>query len=99
MRCWRIDFVTRERIAFAFESKAFAASSAAKCLSSCADGGPGFELQHFRRLFQRTRWRLVKLLNPRLRLFAQNGDNPIQLIEKKNVSGPAGELNDEACEK
>src|SRR6476660_6537838 len=34
-------------------------------------------------------------MNPRLRLFAQDSLDAIQLIKKKNVRRPAGELNDE----
>jgi hypothetical protein len=38
---------------------------------------------------------LVELLNPRLRLFAQDTVNAIQLIKKKKVCGATGKLNDE----
>src|SRR5919205_233314 len=45
--------------------------------------------------FQRSRGRAVELLNSRLRLFAQDWDDAIQLIQKKKVCRPAGELDHE----
>src|SRR5262245_54992710 len=57
-----------------------------------------FKLQAVCWFFQRSRWREVKLLNSSLRLFTQDCDNPIQLIEKKEICGPASELNNQPSE-
>src|SRR6185369_17085714 len=58
---------------------------------------PGFKPERVCRLFQRS-WRLlIELLNSCL-LFAQNRDDPIQLIEKKKICRPASELNQESAE-
>src|SRR6185295_7843288 len=56
---------------------------------------PSVKLQAVCWFFQRSRGREVKLLNSRLRLFSQDSDNTIQLIEKKKVCRPASELNNE----
>jgi len=45
--------------------------------------------------FQRSRRRDIELLNPGLRLFAQDCDDSIQLIKKKKICSPASELNNE----
>ena len=44
----------------------------------------------------RSRWRFIRLT--RRRVFAQDSEDPIQLVEQEEIGGPAGKLNNESPE-